>query len=78
MLWSTCGQTTLKTSICGMCVGMGIKYKVCKRHIIDDRQMYKPKEEVHIRGYLRETFLDPENGANNGFSFVLINKSGLM
>jgi uncharacterized protein YfaS (alpha-2-macroglobulin family) len=33
----------------------------CYRYIVDDRKLYKPKEQVHIRGYIRRTVKDEIN-----------------
>ena len=37
------------------------------RHIVDDRKLYRPKEEVHIRGYLRTNEYDTQNSNEKNY-----------
>ena len=41
-----------------------VEYSPAIWFIVDDRKMYKPKEEVHFRGYVKIKDEDEENGWN--------------
>ncbi len=32
------------------------------RYVLDDRKMYKPKEEIHVHGYIRDSVINKETG----------------